>query len=198
MGVSLVAAAVPSLARVALADVLASRQGTERILIESLGMLLAGLGWDVLAGAMVPAAAVLLTAAWSGAPARPLGEVFLRLALPYAGIAVFLTFGFQLVVPGIVVALGVLLCFDPVARAEQGESGFSLPEGSRVLPLLGLGTLWLLLAAGWTVLEMFALPLAVAPLETAARFVWKLLSFGGFVAWCEILRRFPREAAPGA
>lgn len=198
VGVSLVAAAIPPSVRAALVGVLEGRQGTERLLFETLGVMVAGLAWDVLAGAAVPAAAVVLSAAWRGAASRAFGQVFLRLALPFAGIAVLLTFGFQLIVPGVVVSLGVLLCCDPVARAERGESGFALPEGSRVLPLLGLATLWLLLAAGWTVLEMFALPVAFAPLETAARFLWKLLSFGGFLAWCEILRRFPREVVVGA
>jgi hypothetical protein len=182
--------------RAALAGALARRQGTDRLLLESIGELLAGLGWDVLAGAMLPTAAVVLSAAFRGAHARPFGEVFLRLALPYAGIAVLLAFGFQLLVPGFVVALGALLCLDPVARAEESGAVLGLPSAARVLPLLGLATVWLALASLWTTAQMFAVQSWPAPVAIAGGFVWQIVHFCGFLAWCEVLRRFPRETVP--
>jgi hypothetical protein len=148
----------------------------------------ATMAWDALFGAWVPAAAVVLTGAWAGAPSRPLHHVFLALWLPYAATSVAIQIGISCIVPGVFMALLALVFFDPVA-VRVGRAG-----GRRLWLLGGLFLVWMLLAAVWHVGIWFRLAQQGNWAEGAGQMAYQLLTFGCWLAWCAIVRRTPVSA----
>ncbi|MES2643974.1 MAG: hypothetical protein V4850_31080 [Myxococcota bacterium] len=147
----------------------------------------ATMAWDTLFGAWVPAAAVVLTGAWSGAPSRPLHRMFLALWFPYAATAVAIQFGMGCIVPGVFMALLALVCFDPVA-VRVGRA-----RGRRLWQLGGLFLTWMLLAAVWHFGIWFRLAQQGNWAEGAGQLGYQLASFGCWLAWCAIVRRTPSQ-----
>lgn len=162
------------------------------LVAQSLGTLAVSTAWDAVAGALIPAAAIILTAKQTQVPTRSLGALYLRLLLPYAVISVALQVGAIVIVPALIIAVATVLVCDPIARAERGGSGFVAPAGPRAIALAALCFVWLMLATAWQVFGTFALADQPAAVEVAAGLVWQGVGVVGWLAWCAIVRRFPR------
>jgi hypothetical protein len=189
--VGLVAAALPVIVRAT------SAQGYPQpdeghLVVAEIAVEGALLAWDAIAGALLPACAVLVTAAWTKTPTYALGHLWRRIAMPYAVLSVALNLGMLVVVLGIVVAVAAMLLGDPVARAEREESGFVVPTPLRAVLMLALCGLWVSLAAGWMAIRTFAPYVLGAPIQLLAGFAWQLVGFGGWLAWCTVARRTTR------
>lgn len=162
------------------------------LVAQTLGTLAVSTAWDAVAGALIPAAAIILTAKQTQVPTRSLGALYLRLVLPYAVISVALQVGAIVIVPALIIAVATVLVCDPIARAERGESGFVAPAGPRAIALAALCFVWLMLATAWQVFGTFALADQPAAVEVAAGLVWQGVGVVGWLAWCAIVRRYPR------
>lgn len=183
------AAVVAVFARSTAARLMDASDRQRALIVEQLGALGAAMAWDAVFGAWALAAAVVLTAAWSRVPTRPLHRVFLRLWFPYAVLGVLLQLGLILVLPGMVLAVGALAFLDPVAMGEQRGFGVAVPGGRRALLLGALFVGWVCLSAVWNVGIYYFIATRGGWIEYLAHAAYQLLTFGCWLAWCAILRR---------